>query len=238
MRNSFFATRALALAALSCCLTVLQACEGRSATKADDKTASSPSLTPPVGQDSSQQNRTLAGPRIAIDSSASGPRLEVRDDTYVLALPPALARTLFDSLPDFSPFQLSDWEPKTVAAFLSSAQPNRELPSVVLGDFNRDTKLDVALHGWSGNTVATLMLVSSSDGAKRPRLLVLNRGKRAKGFATTYIGLVQPHQVTDPVTLELAVDLKTDAVQYVVHNSASILYYLDHGAIRKYSSSD
>jgi hypothetical protein len=49
---------------------------------------------------------------------------------------------------------------------------------------------------------------------------------------------MHPQQVTDPLTLATAVDLGTDAVQYVIIDKGWVLYYLDHGVLRDYTPSD
>lgn len=180
----------------------------------------------------------MAGPRIVVDSSGTEPRLELRSNEYVLHLPVGMARVLYDSLPGFSPLQVSVWHPGLVAT-IASANPGVALPSVVLGDFNGDSRLDVAMEGNAGQIGATFILLAKSDSVPTPRLVFIDRGDAIKGSSDSYISLVRPKQIkVDPELEQETLDLRTDAVQLVLIDRASVLYYLDHGAVRRYTTSD
>jgi len=231
------------VASLACSLVALQGCKDRASSEqksTDQVVASSAETRQPASADVQRGPtvvRTMSGPRIVVDSSASVPRLDVTNDEYVLRLPVVMVRVLFTALPGFTPLKLSAWTPATVAKVVSQ-DPSLALPSVVLGDFNGDSKLDVALKGNSGQTGASFMLLSSSDSIPTPRILFMNRGKPTTGPADSYLSLMHPQRVTDPLTLTTAVDLGTDAVQYVIIDKGWVLYYLDHGVLRDYAPSD
>lgn len=149
-----------------------------------------------------------------------------------------MARVLYDSLPGFSPLQVSVWHPALVAT-AALQHPGVALLSVVLGDFNGDSKLDLAMQGNAGQTGATFMLLAKSDSVPTPRLLFIDRGDAIMGRGDTYLNLVRPMQIrVDPELEQEALDLRTDAVQLVIIDKASVLYYLDHGVIRQYTTSD
>ena len=176
---------------------------------------------------------TYAGPRIEVDSSRFEPRLEARDKAYVLVLPSVTASLLFDSLPAFVPTQLAAY-PVVETQPITYLHADVELPSVLIGDFNADSKRDVALSGQSGRRTVTLMLLSKSDSVTTPRILFLNKEKVADG-AMAYLGLLHAHQLNDPY--EVAPDLQTDAVQRLVPYKSSVVYYLENGVLKSYTHS-
>ncbi|HEV7837461.1 MAG TPA: hypothetical protein VGO75_05270, partial [Gemmatimonadaceae bacterium] len=63
--------------------------------------------------------KAYEGPRIAPDSLVTEPLLELQGNEWVLRLPAAMARVLYDSLPGFAPYQLSGWQPSTVARMVA-----------------------------------------------------------------------------------------------------------------------
>ena len=172
----------------------------------------------------------------AADSSAGEPRLAAENDEYVLYLPVAMARVIMDKLPGFEPFQLSSWPAATVATIVSE-NPDAALASVVLGDFNGDSKTDVAMHGNAGRIGATFMLLAKSDSVPSPSILFIDRGDANKPTGNSYISLLHGQKMIDPLTQEVF-DLRTDAVHLIVIDKASVLYYLDRGVIREYTTSD
>lgn len=177
---------------------------------------------------------TMVGPKIDVDSSISEPRLEAANNSYVLRLPAGTAKVLFDGLPGFSPLQLASY-PKAVTPPFTYLHADVELPSVVLGDFNGDSKLDVALEGRSNQTSATVILLSKSTNTPTPQLVVLTRSDAAQTDSSGYLGLLHPQEIKDPYTLEVAVSLRSDGVQRVVSYRSSIVYYLENGILKQYA---
>ncbi len=145
-RSNRFAVR---LIILSCGLASLQACREQSRNSAavvKELTVTASSTEQSTTQPVPVPRVVMGGPKIFADSSATIPRLVVEGDTNVLHLPVGMAQVIADSLPDFSPLPLSMWTPATVATIASEGH-GAALPSVVLGDFNGDEKMDVALQG-------------------------------------------------------------------------------------------
>jgi hypothetical protein len=176
----------------------------------------------------------MLGPRIDVDSSISEPRLEAASNSYVLHLPTATAKVLFDSLPGFSPLPLARYA-KSVTPPFTYLHADVELPSVVVGDFNGDSALDVALEGRSNETSATVMLLSKSTNTQTPQLVVLTRSEAAPTDKVAYLGLLHPQDIKDPYSLEVAVNLHSDGVQRVVSYQSSIVYYLENGTLKQYA---
>lgn len=221
-----------------CSLLVVEACQDRSSSTQD----SAPSIADSAirgGRDEPlvlSTTKPMKGPRVVVDSSAAEPRLVSRNNEYILLLPVAMARVLMDTLPGFEPSQLSSWPAARVANIVSE-NPDVSLASVVLGDFNGDSKTDVAMQGNAGRVGATFMLLAQSDSVPIPRIFLIDRGDAVKPTGDSYISLMHPQKITDPLTQEV-LDLRVDAVHYIVIEKASVVYYLDRGVIREYSTSD
>ena len=176
---------------------------------------------------------TADGPTINVDSSSSEPRIEFPNNRYVLRLPAAAAKVLFDSMPDFSPLQLKSY-PSTATPPFTYLHADAELPSVVVGDFNGDAKLDVALEGRSKQTSATIMLLSNSSSTATPLFILLTRNAAAASASSGYLGLLHPQEIKDPYAENVAATLRFDGVQRVVPYRSSTVYYLENGVLRQY----
>jgi len=177
------------------------------------------------------------GPRIIVDSATTQPSIEVRDSEYVVHLPLSMVETLRDSLPGFSPLPVSTWHPVRVARIAAEA-PGRSLPSVVIGDFDGDSSLDIAMEGNTGQVGATFMLLAKSANVRAPRLLFISRGEPIKDGRDSYLTLFRPQRINVDPELADTLNLRNDAVQVVIVEKASLIYYIDHGAIREYITSD
>ena len=206
-------------------------CRDRQSENQPQASVDAASSTESAAPSSDELLTTYAGPRIEVDSSRFEPRLEVRDKAYVLVLPSATASLLFDSLPGFVPTQLATY-PAVATQPITYLHADVELPSVIIGDFNGDSKRDVALSGQSVRRAVTVMLLSKSDSVSTPRILFLNREKLTAD-AMPYLGLLHPHQLNDPY--EATPDLHSDAVQRVVQYKSSIVYYLENGLVKSYT---
>jgi hypothetical protein len=174
------------------------------------------------------------GPRLAVDSSAVEPRLELRAGEYILFLPQEMARVLDDSLPGFAIIQLSVWHPARVARVFSESK-GAALPSLVLGDFNGDSRRDVAIAGKGTIKEASVILLARSESIPTPRMFYISGGSTAD----TYLTIVRPQRIlVDPELEQEALDLRTDAVLSVMVEKASVIYYIDRGALREFTTSD
>jgi hypothetical protein len=175
-----------------------------------------------------------AGPRLVIDSSGGEPRLEARETEYVVHIPLEMWRVLNDSLPGFSPVQISTWHPGRVARIASESK-GAALPSLVMGDFNGDSRLDVALAGKGLQRGASVILLARSAPNVGPRLFFISGG----GTADTYLTIVRPQRIiVDPELEAEPLDLRNDAVLSAIVDKAAVIYYLDNGVLREYTTSD
>jgi hypothetical protein len=172
------------------------------------------------------------GPELISDSTIVDPRIETSSDRYVLHLPADMARALYDSLPGFTPIQQSAY-PADVAA-----KHNSPL-SVVVGDFNGDSRQDLVMVGRTQNTPVFLMLIGKSEQTKQPQLIVIARP--APGTPTdidlNYFEHVGPHRIKNPDDSTSFFDLRTDGV--LVQNTGDeklyAIYFWDHGEVQQYS---
>lgn len=194
----------------------------------------SPGTPPPTPQNATKRS----GPRLTIDSSAMEPRLAIQSEEYVVHLPAAMAQILYDSFPGFAPVLRAAYDAEFVA--WQDSRPEPSLLSVVLGDFNGDSKRDIAMLGNAENRESIVMLLASSATGGPAQLLVIARGGvAAKGDPGYYLNLVRPQRIKANRELEReALDLRTDAVQVVVPEKASSIFFLDGGVIREYTTSD
>ena len=195
--------------------------------------SSTPSAAPAVGEQQTLVS-TAAGPTINVDSSTLAPRIEFANNTYVLKLPVSAAKVLFDSFPNFSPSQLKAFGNTGTPPF-TYLHANVELPSVLIGDFNGDSKLDVALEGRSKQTSAAMMLLSTSPSTPTPQLVVMTRNDTATSDSSGYLGLLHPQEIKDPYEQTVAAILRFDGVQRVVKYQSSTVYYLENGILKQYA---
>ena len=176
-----------------------------------------------------ERKPALGGPSIVVDSTAREPHIETKGADYVLYLPPGMARALYDSLPGFIPLQQSTY-PADLAAHHNSPL------SVVVGDFNGDSKRDVAIIGDSQNTAAFIFLLAKSDSVPEPRIVSIERPvpNTPTSLRTYYIQFVGPERIEYPGSPKTVLDLRTDAIHAVSEN-VSTIYYLHRGEVRTFS---
>ncbi|MGZ3332359.1 MAG: hypothetical protein ACXU9O_15205 [Gemmatimonadaceae bacterium] len=179
-------------------------------------TAATPSVAAVIPSDSqprpAKPSRYLNA-EIRIDTLTREPRIESRDSTWILHLPLDMARVLDDSLPGLKAHEL------------------------VIGDFNGDSRQDVAIDADAGTTSAFVIVLSKSDSVPQPRLFFVWKGVARTAGLYTEMRLVHPrefpgdHETTDPYTL------RTDAVVYGYEMAATI-YFIEKGELRSYSIAD
>ncbi len=199
-----------------------------------------------------------ASPRLVVDSVAKEPALELRNGEFIVRLPLDMARVLADSLPGFAPMKRAAFDTGLVSwrdHFADRGPPAldpadsdgiwQSALSVVVGDFNGDSKRDVAMEGIAGDTFAVFFLLSASDVKSRPALLYFHRPSKGNWSQTgatfiNYLTLVHPGKVGgfteegEPPLL----DLRNDAVDYSIFEKASELYYVDKGVVQIFTTSD
>jgi hypothetical protein len=147
------------------------------------------------------------------DTLINEPRIEARGTAWALRLPTDMARILSDSLPGLMPHEL------------------------VLGDFNGDSKVDVAIDGNTGNASSFFILLSKSDSVPQPRLLFVWKANARVPDLYTYMDVVHPKEFPGDGGMTGPFSLRTDAVVYGYEMAATI-YFVDKGAISSYSIAD
>lgn len=230
-----------------------------SCTKSDDspKSPQAPDSTAQVDTARPLASMTLleaTGPRLVEDSSNSEPKLELRDNEFVIHIPAAMARVLAGSLPGFTPVQRSAFD-KRLVRWVADRR-NREPPSiladsdavfasalsVVVGDFNGDGRRDVAMDGVAGDSTARVFLLAAADSKASPQLIYLYPPQKFQDYGPSinYMTLVRPGKIGgfDPVEGSEPLDLRTDAVEVIVFEKASEVYFLERGIVKRFTTSD
>lgn len=197
-------------------------------------------------------------PRLVVDSAIKEPALELRNGEFLVRLPLDMARVLADSLPGFKPIKRASFD-TTLVSFVdhyadrmppvlnpadSDAIWVRAL-SVVAGDFNGDSRRDVAMEGVAGDTFAIFFLLSATNAKESPALLYFHPpSKGASGTVSSfidYLTIVHPGKVAgfeedagEPPVLEL----HHDAVELGIFEKASEVYYVENGVVKIFTTSD
>jgi len=171
----------------------------------------------------------LGGPLVVVDSTVRDPRIEIQGTNYVLYLPSEMARVLHDSLPGFTPLQQSAYPADLVAHHSSPL-------SVVIGDFNGDSRRDIAVIGDSENTPAFFILLGKSDSIAEARIISILRPvpNRPTNLRSYYIEYVGPERIAYPDNPKHVLNLRTDAI-HAVSEDVSTIYYLLRGEVRTFS---
>lgn len=217
----------LAMMAVEGCNSV----EHKTAESASDSTRSAPATIPSpstVVAELPTESRTRRT-SILPDSTTSEPRVVADNDAYQLRLPIALARLLNDSLPEFVPIQQS--------AYPAGARTVDSAPlSIAIGDFNGDTKRDVAIVGKSRGTPVFVMLLQDSGLLPEPRIVFLSRPLPGSGTNVGEYRLhsFKPQRIRSPDNPQFTLDLHTDSI-WVETESLSTIWYWDNGTIRQFS---
>jgi len=140
-----------------------------------------------------------------------------------------MAQLLYDSLPGFYAQPQSSYSPGLVGG--------RKTPmAVVVGDFDGDSRRDVAMVGVSENTPVLIMLLANSQTSASPKLVFLLRPKpnTPTSLGSDYLEFVAPARIPSPDDKTVVLDLHSDAVNIVGPNVSEIAY-LDHGVVRWFS---
>jgi hypothetical protein len=193
---------------------------------------------------------TITGPRLLVDSLLSEPVLERGNKMYVLRLPVLMAKVLYDSLPGFSPFERSAYKKDLVEWVDRSSSEDRSdvgasdpalALSVVVGDFNGDSRRDVAMRGASRDSSATVFLLAPSNG-RSPSLIFIGRPQQLFPSEREWVYLKPVHPGTHKGFEEAEgtapLNLRTDAVEVVAFEKASTIVFLENGKLQRFSTSD
>jgi hypothetical protein len=176
------------------------------------------------------------GPRIIIDSGLTEAKFEHTAREFILRLPTDMAQALYDSLPEFVPYQVSAWSPEAVH-YTDWRSNGGAIPSLVVGDFNGDSKQDVAMQGSAKNASGFFILLAKSDSVRQSALLFAIRLDPQDVDPDIYMGLIRPQEFQGDSERE-PFELRTDAVMHGYSDKAASIYFVRGGAIASYNVSD
>lgn len=163
----------------------------------------------------------------AQETSVRDPELRMTPANSVLRLPPAMHRALDSYAPGYIPWRWDDYTLNVQHHVQTAEPPWGELPMFgVIGDFNGDGEIDVALSGHDGRRV--LFFVVLSDG-RDYRVVELRppepweAGRRRPDF----LHRVPPGPVAVPAELAEGppLVLTADGVGWVYEGQAGGVYY-------------
>jgi hypothetical protein len=170
--------------------------------------AISDSNAPSLLDSSSAPQRTprYLEPQVVTDTPAKSASIEKEGEKWVLRLPTTMTRVLRDSLPGFIAHE------------------------VVLGDFNGDSAIDVAMDGGNAETSAFFLLLAKSDSLPESRILFAWKAEPHPPDVESWLRLVHPQEFpgnaeTSPFTL------RTDGVVYGVSDKGGAIYYVEKGVL-------
>ena len=170
------------------------------------------SLAPPESQPLAPTQRYMNA-AIVTDTLISEPRVDSRDSTLDLYLPTAVVRILYDSLPGLKVHEL------------------------VIGDFNGDSRRDIAIDADASGTSAFLIVLSKCDSVQQPQLFFAWKGGPRVADLYTHMALVHPQEFPGDGEMTGPYTLRTDAVLYGYEMAASI-YFIEKGELHSYSVAD
>lgn len=205
-------------------IAAVVACE-RNPTKEPDRTgATVPAAivdSPSVASTTSKSVEPMSGPDVVVDSAIDSPIVERTDKKFVLRLPGRMARALYDTLPHFTPI------PQAYFGAPPANTPDSSR-SVIVGDFDGDSRQDVAMLGKSDSTTVLFMLLAS-DGSTKPRLVFIEPAT-PPDWPQYLLHLVHPRKFVSPDNEDYTLDLRTNAI-HMVSGIVSQICYLNHGKV-------
>lgn len=98
------------------------------------------------------------------DTTVDAPRLSRIGHRSVLLLPPRLMAALRSALPDFRTYRRADYSPSMPDTIYGDR--TRQANFAVIGDFDGDHRLDVALYGKANNAVVLAVVLNEATGAR------------------------------------------------------------------------
>ena len=164
-------------------------------------------------QPAPENTRRYMNAAIVRDTLVNEPQVEPRDSAWILRLPPDMARVLDDSLPGLKVHEL------------------------VIGDFNGDSRQDVAIDADAPKTSAFVILLSKSDSVPKPRLFFVWKTESRVADLYSYMSLVHPQEFPGDGEMTGPYTLRTDAVLYG-HEMSAMIYFIEKGELRSYSVAD
>jgi hypothetical protein len=147
-------------------------------------------------------------PALVRDSSLGVPRIDGHENAWVLRLPVEMAQVLDDSVPRVA------------------------VHEVVIGDFNGDSKADVAIDGDSDTTATFFILLSKSDSVPRPSIYFAWKVQKHDRDPDTYMGLAHPQEFPTDGDVLAPFTLHTDGVVHGDAGKAASVYWVESGKIQ------
>jgi hypothetical protein len=170
-------------------------------------------MTASDSQPTPANTRRYLNATITIDTLIGEPQIESRASAWILRLPLDMARVLDDSLPGLKVHEL------------------------VIGDFNGDSRQDVAIDADAPKTAALVILLSKSDSVPKPRLFFVWKIESRVAGLYAYMSVVHPQEFPGDGEMTGPYILRTDAVLYG-HEMAAMIYFIEKGELRSYSLAD
>lgn len=170
----------------------------------------------------------VTGARLIVDSTATAPTIQETGGEYHILLPLAMARVLHDSLPGFSPLPRSAFD-SSVIRWVDSKQPEASPLSVVIGDFDGDSRPDIAMMGTSLDSVAQIILLARPAEPGNTQLFFLDPRRLDMPQYPKWMYLAP----LAPSRLPNGFELRTAGLRSIVFDKAEVIFYLDRGALRK-----
>ena len=191
---------------------------------ASETSAPSPVAIAPVGRD---------GAGLIVDGAQTAPSITETGDQYQIRIPTAMAKVLHDSLPGFTPLPRSAFD-SSVIKWVDSHEREAAPLSVVIGDFDGDSRLDIAMMGTSLDSVARIMLLARPAPPQNTQLFFLGPPQLAtpQYLQSQYLAPLQPSRLPN------GFELRTAGVKSVVFDKTEVLFYLDQGSLRRAFTSD
>jgi hypothetical protein len=168
----------------------------------------------------------FTGPRLVVDSQARGASIELHDQEYVVHLPSAMAKALFDQFPGSAPMLRTVYS----EGIRRNAQVNDSaaLPlSVATGDFDKDSVADIAMIVTTRDTARIVVLLSNAhEGA--PRLLLSGHPWSAKSTdeQDLYLGPQPAGRLPNDFML------RSDGFRVEIADKVSTVRFLENGELR------
>lgn len=174
----------------------------------------------------------MSGPRIVSDSLVAQPGVQIRRGEFVVQMPPAMSRLLFDSLTGFSPFPTSAYD-SAVWASEQERDTTAILPSVVVGDFDGDGRSDVAMVGASHDSAAAIIITGGSSHVA-PHLLFMSRLHPADKSGKTDVLL----RTMNKEVMRDQYKVGADGVEEEYIGKGATIFYVENGALRQIQPGD
>lgn len=160
------------------------------------------------------------------------PFIKEVEGLYIIALPERMDSTLHEYYPDFCIYRQDDYRSDLVEFYTFTG---RQAPFGVIGDFNGDTIIDVALYGHDKEYEMALCILSEGNGYTIKEVSKKRFHEDEKKWV--YLTLFSPNKVSSPYE-DYTLELKTDAIGLMWWEKAGCICYHKDGEFVRYTISD